>query len=49
MCSWNNTWVQVGIVSWGDICGHRDLPGVYTRVTSYMSWIRQYVPLSPGP
>nr|XP_025131015.1 mastin-like [Bubalus bubalis] len=48
VCSWNNTWVQVGIVSWGDICGHRDLPGVYTRVTSYVSWIRQYVPF-PGP
>ncbi|XP_059737471.1 tryptase-2 isoform X4 [Bos taurus] len=47
VCSWNDTWVQVGIVSWGDICGHRDLPGVYTRVTSYVSWIHQYV-LSPG-
>ncbi|XP_017895334.1 PREDICTED: mastin-like [Capra hircus] len=44
VCSWNGTWVQVGVVSWGDVCGHRDLPGVYTRVTSYVSWIHQYVP-----
>lgn len=48
VCSWNCTWVQVGIVSWGDICGHRDFPGVYARVMSYISWIRQYVPPSPG-
>ncbi|XP_068824529.1 mastin-like [Capricornis sumatraensis] len=44
VCSWNGTWVQVGVVSWGDVCGHCDLPGVYTRVTSYVSWIHQYVP-----
>ncbi|XP_036135651.1 mastin-like [Molossus molossus] len=48
VCSWKCAWVQVGIVSWGDICGHRDFPGVYTRVMSYISWIRQYVPPSPG-
>ncbi|KAK2502315.1 hypothetical protein MC885_013215 [Smutsia gigantea] len=41
VCRWNCTWFQVGVVSWGSLCGHRDLPGVYTRVTSYVSWIRQ--------
>uniref|UniRef100_A0A8C0E7N9 Peptidase S1 domain-containing protein n=1 Tax=Balaenoptera musculus TaxID=9771 RepID=A0A8C0E7N9_BALMU len=27
VCSWNGTWVQVGVVSWGDVCSHRDFPG----------------------
>ncbi|XP_057606694.1 mastin-like [Hippopotamus amphibius kiboko] len=48
VCSWNCTWVQVGVVSWGHQCGLRDFPGVYARVTSYMSWISQHVRLSPG-
>ncbi|ELK33211.1 Mastin [Myotis davidii] len=48
VCSWEGIWVQVGIVSWGYSCGHRDFPGVYARVMSYISWIRKYVPLCPG-
>uniref|UniRef100_G3QFY1 Transmembrane protease serine n=1 Tax=Gorilla gorilla gorilla TaxID=9595 RepID=G3QFY1_GORGO len=34
-------WFIVGIVSWGDQCGLPDKPGVYTRVTAYLDWIRQ--------
>ncbi|XP_006146503.1 mastin-like [Tupaia chinensis] len=49
VCRWNCTWVQVGVVSWGHLCGHRDFPGVYTSVMSYVPWILQYVPLFPGP
>ncbi|XP_029804460.1 mastin-like [Suricata suricatta] len=49
VCRCNCTWLQVGIVSWGYLCGHRDFPGVYTRVMSYVSWIRRHVPLPPGP
>ncbi|ELK29092.1 Mastin [Myotis davidii] len=48
VCSWEGIWVQVGIVSWGYSCGHRDFPGVYARVMSYISWIRKYVPPPPG-
>nr|XP_019568756.1 PREDICTED: mastin-like [Rhinolophus sinicus] len=49
VCSWNCTWVQVGVVSWGQPCGCDDFPGVYARVASYVPWIQQYVPVFSRP
>ncbi|XP_019621150.1 PREDICTED: transmembrane protease serine 6-like [Branchiostoma belcheri] len=33
-------WYLVGITSWGRGCGEPNYPGVYTKVSMYMDWIR---------
>lgn len=35
----NKRWVVAGIVSYGIRCGEKNRPGVYTRVSSYSTWI----------
>lgn len=32
-----------GVVSYGAGCGTKGMPGVYTKVTSYLNWISENV------
>ena len=34
---------KVGIVSFGIGCGRRNVPGVYTKVSAYESWIEDVI------
>ncbi|XP_004633125.1 tissue-type plasminogen activator [Octodon degus] len=39
VCMKDQRMTLVGIISWGIGCGQKDVPGVYTKVANYLSWI----------
>ncbi|XP_069102738.1 prostasin-like [Argopecten irradians] len=41
VCKHNGVYKLAGVVSWGYGCGDARTPGVYTRVSSFISWIQQ--------
>ncbi|XP_054718009.1 phenoloxidase-activating factor 2-like [Uloborus diversus] len=43
VCSKKSRWYQVGVISFGIGCGRRNVPGVYTRVQAFSSWIYETV------
>uniref|UniRef100_A0A8C6VSU2 Peptidase S1 domain-containing protein n=1 Tax=Naja naja TaxID=35670 RepID=A0A8C6VSU2_NAJNA len=53
VCQVDGAWFVAGIVSWGDLCGLSNRPGVYTRVSFYQDWIQSHFsgvyPSSPPP
>ncbi|MBK8010828.1 MAG: trypsin-like serine protease [Deltaproteobacteria bacterium] len=41
--------ILAGIVSWGNGCGDPSYPGLYSRVSSFTSWIQNYVTSNQAP
>ncbi len=36
-------WIVIAIISWGHGCARTDNPGVYTKVTKYIEWIKKNI------
>uniref|UniRef100_A0AAY5ECS3 trypsin n=1 Tax=Electrophorus electricus TaxID=8005 RepID=A0AAY5ECS3_ELEEL len=37
----NGTWVVYGVTSWGHSCRQQNSPGVYTKVSAFVPWIKK--------
>ena len=43
VCPQGGAYVLQGVISWGFSCGAANAPGVYTRVSAYVDWLKQTV------
>uniref|UniRef100_A0A1A7XNI6 Plasminogen activator n=1 Tax=Iconisemion striatum TaxID=60296 RepID=A0A1A7XNI6_9TELE len=47
VCRHKDRMTLMGVISWGDGCGNKDKPGVYTKVTHYIDWINNKMTANP--
>ncbi|XP_056662293.1 serine protease 33-like [Monodelphis domestica] len=43
-CQLKDRWVLGGVVSWGEVCGAPNRPGVYANVSAFIPWIITHAP-----
>ncbi|XP_020771700.2 putative serine protease 46 [Odocoileus virginianus] len=43
VCQMNNTWIQMGVVSWSFSCNQRHFPGVYTSTSYFTDWMKKQI------
>lgn len=39
----SGSWVVYGVTSWGHACRLQDSPGVYTKVSAFVPWIKKVI------
>nr|XP_012417425.1 PREDICTED: putative serine protease 46 isoform X1 [Odobenus rosmarus divergens] len=43
VCQVNNSWIQMGVVSWSRSCNQHRFPGIYTSTSHFTHWIKRQI------
>lgn len=43
VCQMNNTWIQMGVVSWSPSCHQPRLLSIYTSTSDFTYWIKKQI------